>query len=125
MIFSALWRLLFKSAASIFAVIEFGLSQPAASASSGFKSMTQKIIRPPFSRVNSDARQEISGGEVKATTVSCGRVSARRNAQDIEKLAKFSTLRQRLVLPKPIDGKRMISIPRQRSRGGKRSSLSS
>src|SRR2546427_12705816 len=99
MIHSACRMLLRKSAASSFAGAELYFSQPAATAASGFRSITQKTIRPPFTRVNTDASHEISGGDVKAITVSCGRVSIKRSTAATEKQAKFSVPRQRLVLP--------------------------
>src|SRR2546425_2640617 len=77
-ILSARDMLLFNSVPSIFAATESALSQPAAMASSGFKSITQKIKCPPFMRVNIDASHEISGGEVSTTTASWRRVTARR-----------------------------------------------
>src|SRR5436853_398610 len=64
---SARDMLLLRSVPSNFAANEPALSQPAAMASSGFKSITQKISRPPLSRVNIDASHEINGGEVSAT----------------------------------------------------------
>gem|GEM_PF-4886193 len=89
-IFSARRKLLWSKPRSSFAVRESGLSQPAAVASSGFRSITQKIIRPPLIRVNHAPNHEMSGGEVSATTASCRGSTARCNAQASEKLAKFS-----------------------------------
>ena len=45
-----------------------GRSQPAAMASSGLRSITQKTNRPPLSRANSAPSQEMSGGDVIAMT---------------------------------------------------------
>src|SRR5205807_6507337 len=117
--------LLLRSVPSNFAANEPALSQPAAMASSGFKSITQKISRPPLSRVNIDASHEINGGEVSATTASWRRLTAKRNAQATEKLAKFNVLLQAFVFPRLIDCRRMILIPCQRSCAEKRNRGSS
>ena len=120
------WRMLLLSRRSRdFAVTESALSQPAAIASSGFKSITQKISRPPFSRVNSAARYEIKGGEVSATTTSWRGVKTKRAAQAIMKLVKPSARRQRDFLPALIAGTRLISTFCQSSRRANRRPASS
>src|SRR6185295_2822291 len=101
-------------------VRDLSSSHPAAIASSGFRSITQKQKRPPFSFTKSAARNEIRGGDVKATTTSKRRNVSKRSAQTNRKLAKFKARRQRLFFPNESDGMRMISIPFQRSRRLKR-----
>src|SRR6185295_2056016 len=95
-------------------------SQPAAIASSGFKSITQKQKLPPLSFTKSAARNEINGGDVSATTTSNRRRVSRRREHMMMKLPKLITRRQRLFFPSEIDGMRMISMSFQRSRRLKR-----
>src|SRR5689334_7848945 len=95
-------------------------SQPAAIASSGFRSITQKQNRPPFKRTNSAARNEISGGDVSATTTSNLRSQNKRHAQATAKLPKLIARRQRLPLPSDKDGMRMMRMLFQVSRRGNR-----
>src|SRR5215217_5590901 len=99
---------------------EFSSSHPAAIASSGFRSITQKQKLPPFSFTNSAPRNEISGGEVRAITTSKRRNISKRHEHTSRKLAKFSARRQRLFFPNESDGMRMISMSFQRSRRLKR-----
>ena len=102
------------------AISERSLSQPAASASSGFRSITQKQNFPPFNLTNNAPRNEISGGDVSATTTSNRRNSNNRSAHTIAKLPKLNARRQRLLLPSDNDGMRMIRMLFQVSRRGKR-----
>src|SRR5205807_10382736 len=59
-----------KAAVSRRAGIEPDCNQPAAIASSGFRSIIQSASAPPFRRTETAARKEISGGDVIATTES-------------------------------------------------------
>src|SRR5215510_9096654 len=101
-------------------VNELSSSQPAAIASSGLRSITQKQNLPPFSLTKSAARKEISGGEVSAIVKSTRPSVSKRSEQTDRKLPKLKTRRQRPFLPNDNDGMRMISIPFQRSRRLKR-----
>src|SRR5687767_13013980 len=95
-------------------------SQPAAIASSGLRSITQKQNDPPFNLTNNAAKNEISGGEVSATTTSKRLNNSKRSAQTIAKLPKLNARRQRLIFPRDNEGMRMISMLFQNSRRGKR-----
>src|ERR1043165_233988 len=89
-------------------VIDFSSSQPAAIASSGLRSITQKQNLPPFSFTNSAARNEIGGGEVSAMVWSKRLSVSRRSEQTNRKLAKLKARRHRPCLPNETDGMRKI-----------------
>src|SRR5258705_12571959 len=97
-----------------------GLSHPAAIASSGLRSITQKQKRPPLSFTKIDARNDINGGEVSATTTSkrCSETNFR--LQSVRKLAKFSARRIFVFFPSVKEGIRTILIPFHVSRLEKR-----
>src|SRR6185312_14949137 len=97
-------------------VSEFLSSHPAAIASSGFRSITQKQKLPPLSFTKSAPRNEINGGDVRATTTSKRRQVSKRSEHINRKLAKFKARRQRLFFPNESEGMRMISTSFQRSR---------
>src|SRR6266536_3532512 len=100
----------------IFAEAESGLSQPAAIASSGLRSIAQKKNFPPLSRTKSEPRKEINGGEVSATTTSKrGRLASRR-VQFKKKLAKFTARRHLDVFPSANEGMRVMVMPFHLSR---------
>src|SRR5262245_4587488 len=101
-------------------VSDFSSSQPAAIASSGFRSITQKQKLPPLSFTKRAARNEISGGDVSATTTSNRRNVSKRSEHTSTKLPKFNTRRQRPFFPNESEGMRMMSISFQRSRRLKR-----
>src|SRR5215208_1156772 len=104
---------------------EFSSSQPAATASSGFRSITQKQKLPPFSLTKSAARNEISGGDVSATTTSKRRKVSNRSAHNSRKLPKLKARRHLLFFPNEKEGMRMISMPFHCSRRAKRDAGSS
>src|SRR4029079_12590439 len=97
-------------------VTEAGSSQPAAIASSGFRSITQKQKLPPLSFTKSAPRTEINGGDVRATTTSKRRKVSKRSEHTKRKLAKFKARRQRLFFPNESEGMRIISTSFQISR---------
>src|SRR6266542_2361569 len=117
---SACSKLARKSRPRSFATNESAFNQPAAIASSGLRSITQKKNLPPFRRTNIEPRKEISGGEVKATTTSNRGSSNNLNEQVKRKLAKFVARRHFAFFPSASEGIRMILIPFQFSRRGKR-----
>src|SRR6185503_15044239 len=102
------------------AVVDFSSSQPAATASSGFRSITQKMKRPHFRAVNNDPSTEMSGGDVNAMTTSKRGRNKRRNAHTTRKPAKVKTRRSFDDLPRATDGTRIILTPFQFSRRAKR-----
>src|SRR6185369_447464 len=101
-------------------VSDFSSSHPAAIASSGLRSITQKQKLPPLSFTNSAPSNEINGGDVRATTTSKRRRVSKRSAHTKRKLAKFNARRQKLFLPNESEGMRIISTSFQRSRRLKR-----
>src|ERR1044072_646112 len=101
-------------------VSHFSSSHPAAIASSGLRSITQKQKLPPLSFTKSAPRKEIKGGDVRATTTSKRRKVSKRSEHTNRKLAKFNARRQRLFFPNESEGMRMISTPYQHSRRLKR-----
>src|SRR5512138_3246839 len=107
------------------AKIEFLSSQQATIASSGLRSITQKKKRPPLSCTNSAPRNEINGGEVKATTTSTPGMTTRRSEEIVRKLAKVSARRHLVCFPRDSEGTRIIFIPFQDSRARKRTEGSS
>src|SRR6185369_14378895 len=106
-------------------VNDFSSSQPAAIASSGLRSITQKQNLPPLSLTKSAARNEISGGEVNAMVKSKRLRVSKRSEQTRRKLPKLKARRHLPFLPNDNDGMRMISIPFHRSRRLKRTAGSS
>src|SRR6185503_4199223 len=95
------------------AVVDCSSSQPAATASSGFRSITQKMKRPPFKAVKNEPRTEMSGGDVIAITTSKRGKNKRRSAQTTRKLAKVKARRNFDALPRASDGTRIIRMPFQ------------
>src|SRR5438045_1219594 len=102
------------------AVTESSLSHPAAIASSGFRSITQKQKRPPFTATKTAARKEINGGEVSATTTSNRRIMIKRHEQTARKLAKLIALRIFVFFPSANDGMRRMVMLFHTSRRAKR-----
>src|SRR4051812_928911 len=102
--------------------MESRFNQPAATASSGFRSITQKQNLPPFNRTNNAPKNEMSGGEVSATTTSNRGINSRRSEQTARKLPKFKARRHFAFLPKEKDRIRRMSMPFHCSRCGKRTS---
>src|ERR1051326_5555024 len=91
-------------------VNDLSSSQPAATASSGLRSITQKQNFPPLSLTNIAARKEISGGEVSAMVTSKRPSVSKRSEQTTRKLPKLKARRQRLFLPNDNDRMRMMSM---------------
>ena len=79
-------------------------------ASSGLRSIAQKINSPPFNIVKIEASQEISGGDVNATTTSCRGNLNMRSPDVNKKLPKFMVRANRRFFPKLNDETRMMSI---------------
>src|SRR6185503_11746303 len=96
-------------------VSDVSSSQPAAIASSGFRSITQKQKLPPLSFTKNAAKKEIKGGDVSATTTSKRLNVSKRSEHTNRKLPKLKARRQRPFFPSETAGMRMISISFQRS----------
>src|SRR5215211_4757821 len=89
-------------------VREFSSSQPAAIASSGLRSITQKQNLPPLNFTKSAARKEMSGGDVSATTTSKRRSVSKRSEHSSRKLPKLKARRHLFFFPNDKDRMRII-----------------
>ena len=86
----------------------------------GQSAEAKKKNLPPLSCTKSEPRNEINGGEVKATTTSNRRNSTRRAVQLIRKLPKLTARRSFDSFPRAKEEMRIISMPFHVSRRGKR-----
>src|ERR1039458_8193127 len=103
----------------------FRSSQVAAMASSGLRSITQKMNLPPLRLTSAAPKAEIRGGEVRAMTRSNLGMSRIWVKQPAKKLPNARARCQREDLPGRKVAVQWMEMPRQFSQGGKARSGSS